>query len=275
MTVTLTFDRFTPDDLDGALRLSREAGWPHRREDWLFLLRLGQGVVVRSAGEVVATALATPFGAVAMVNMIIVDARLRGRGLGRQVMERAMAGVTVPQWRLTATDEGLPLYEKLGFITTGQVRQHQGLLAPVPAPEGVDWATPADLDAMVALDRQATGADRASLLALLLAEGRLAVIREGQGLAGYAALRAFGHGHVVGPVVARDAEDAQRLMRFLFAQHPGGYMRVDITDTAGLAPWLTALGLAPAGGGIAMQRGGVALPASPVRRFALVAQALG
>ncbi|MDP3342471.1 GNAT family N-acetyltransferase [Frigidibacter sp.] len=274
MTDTLTFDRFTAEHLEGALRLSRQAGWPHRPEDWQMLLRLSRGVVALAEGQVVGTALATPFGDVAMANMIIVDAAMRGRGLGRSLMERVM-GLEVPEWRLTATADGLPLYEKLGFVACGRVLQHQGLVAAQAAPEGVEWAAQADLPAMVALDRQATGADRADLIAELMAVGRLAVIREGAALAGFAGLRAFGRGEVAGPVIAAHAEDAQRLLSYLFAQSPGAFLRVDTTEAAGLARWLAAQGLAPAGGGIAMRRGGAAAPETPFQCFALAAQALG
>lgn len=280
MTDTLTFAPFAPAHLGGALRLSQEAGWPHRMEDWRLVQRISRGVVVLGGPKVVGTALATPFGTVAMANMIIVDEAMRGRGLGRRLMDRMMAGVDVPEWRLVATEDGLPLYEKLGFAATGQILQHQGVIGACAMPEGVGAAEPADLPAILALDRQATGADRTGLLALLMAEGEIAVIRDATGLAGFAALRDFGRGAVVGPVIARDAQQAQRLLSFFFARRAGGFLRVDTTAAAGLAPWLTAQGLAHVGGGIAMQRGGASAPspaaASPSATvFALAAQALG
>jgi len=275
MTDTITFDAFTPAHLDGALRLSREAVWPHRREDWHLLLRLGRGVVALSRGAVVGTALATRFGAVAMANMIIVDARMRGRGLGRQLLTRAMDWVDLPEWRLTATKDGLPLFEKLGFIATDRVLQHQGLPVAQVLSGGVDWASAADRPAIQALDRQATGANRAALITILMHEGRMALVRKGAGVVGYACLRRFGRGEVVGPVVAETVETAHLLLGFLFAQAPRGFLRVDTTESAGLAPWLTAQGLRPVGGGISMQRGGTTTLANPVRRFALAAQALG
>ncbi len=275
MTDTLTFAPFSATHLDGALRLSREAAWPHRREDWRLLHQISHGVVALAGDVVVGTALATPFGAVGMANMIIVDARIRGRGLGRSLMERMMAGIDVPEWRLVATEDGLPLYEKLGFRETGRVLQHQGTVGPHAMPDGVDWADAADLPAIAALDRQATGADRSSLLTLLMAEGRIAVLRAGSALTGFAALRAFGRGEVVGPVITRDAAQAQRLLSFFFAQRSGSFLRVDTTAATGLSPWLTAQGLAHVGGGVAMRRSDAAAPSPSATVFALAAQALG
>ena len=70
-------------------------------------------------------------------------------------------------------------------------------------------------------------------------------------------------------------EMAQRLIGFLISQSHSSFLRVDTTEAAGLAPWLTAQGLAPVGSGISMRRGGSPLPAAPVQCFALAAQALG
>ncbi|RGP35941.1 GNAT family N-acetyltransferase [Pseudotabrizicola alkalilacus] len=275
MPATITFDTLTDAHLDGALRLSQAVSWPHRREDWHLFLRLSRGVVALAGGKVVGTAQATPFGDVAMVNMIIVDAQMRSRGLGRQLMTRAMAGVDVPEWRLTATVEGLPLYEKLGFVATGSVLQHQGVPVRQAVPDGVDWAGDTDLAAIQVLDQQATGADRSSLIARLMHEARLVVIRKGPDLAGYACLRRFGRGDLVGPVVAEDSAMAQRLISFLMARSTAGFLRVDTTEEAGLAPWLMGQGLAAAGGGVSMRRGAATVPATSVQCFALAAQALG
>jgi hypothetical protein len=206
--------------------------------------------------------------------MIIVARDWRGRGLARAMLERLMEG-DPRQWRLIATADGLPLYRKLGFVETHRIVQQQGPVAAIAAPEGVAWAEPDDTNAIAALDRAATGMDRAGLVAALAGAGRLAVIRDAGGLAGYAALRPFGRGEVAGPVVARDAADARRLLAFLFAGRPGALLRVDTPEASGLVDWLAAQGLAPVGGGIAMVRGGAPAAAPEFQSFALAAQALG
>ena len=52
MTDTLTFAPFSATHLDGALRLSREAVWPHRREDWRLLHQISHGVTHCFTGDV-------------------------------------------------------------------------------------------------------------------------------------------------------------------------------------------------------------------------------
>ena len=274
MTKTAIFDPLTPAHLDGAVALSRAEGWPHRLEDWALILGLSRGIAALDGDRLVGTAMATPFGPAGALSMIVVARDWRGRGLARAMLERLMEG-DARQWRLIATADGLPLYAKLGFVETHRIVQQQGPVASGAALEGVAWAEAGDTDAIAALDRAATGMDRAGLVAALAGAGRLAVIRDESGLAGYAALRRFGRGEVAGPVVARDAADARRLLAFLFASRPGAFLRVDIPEASGLGDWLAAQGLAPVGGGIAMIRGGAPAAAPEFQSFALAAQALG
>jgi GNAT superfamily N-acetyltransferase len=274
MTKAAIFDPLTPAHLDGAVALSRAEGWPHRPEDWALILGLSRGIAALDRDRLVGTAMATPFGPAGALSMIVVARDWRGRGLGRAMLERLMDG-EARQWRLVATADGLSLYAKLGFVETHRIVQQQGPVAAIAAPEGVAWAEPGDTEAIAALDRAATGMDRAGLVAALAGAGRLAVICDAGGPAGYAALRPFGRGEVAGPVVARDAADARRLLAFLFAGRPGAFLRVDIPEASGLGDWLAAQGLAPVGGGIAMIRGGAPAAAPEFQSFALAAQALG
>ncbi|THK35539.1 N-acetyltransferase [Ensifer sp. MPMI2T] len=268
---------FGPEHLEAAVRLSRQAGWPHRLEDWQMALALSEGVVAIEAARVVGTVLVTPYKAdCATINMVIVDEAMRGRGLGRMLMDAALriAGDRPP--RLVATAEGLPLYEKLGFQETGRVLQHQGLVGGVAAPRGIESATAADIEAIAALDRRAFGADRKGLIAYLAKTGEFAVRRREGRVSGFAALRPFGRGEVIGPVVAADLDDAKALVAHFIAARPGRFVRVDTTVDTGLAPWLAELGLAHVGGGIAMMKPPIHRSADPAAiTFTLASQALG
>ena len=126
------------------------------------------------------------------------------------------------------------------------------------------------------LDRQAYGADRASLIRKLAEIGEYAVIcREGQ-VAAFTAIRTFGRGEVIGPVVAPDLNDAKALVSHFISRRQGAFLRVDTGAGTGLAPWLEDQGFAHVGGGIAMARPVTIPPAAPaVTTFALANQALG
>jgi len=273
---------FDEHHLDGAVLLSREAGWPHRREDWAMLLALSHGFVALQGDVVVGTAMLTPFGDdCATVNMVIVAAGMRGRGLGRKLMDAALQACGARECRLTATADGLPLYEKLGFNATYEIRQHQGIAAPLPADAvedaaDLDWVGPETFPAVAALDLEAQGMDRRPLLRLLTEAGRIVVLREAGRVVGYAALRPFGRGEVIGPVVAKTLGQAQSLMSVLIASRPGAFLRVDTAEWHELSPWLSARGLVGTGGGIAMRRNVIdSRPLGPAKPFALASQALG
>ncbi len=105
---------------------------------------LSEGRVALVGDRVVGTALMTPFGdTCSAINMIIIDESQRGRGLGRQLTSAVMELAGDRECRLTATSDGLPLYEKLGFIATHQIVRHQGVIGHVDTPENVGWIGPA------------------------------------------------------------------------------------------------------------------------------------
>lgn len=267
---------FTQDHLAGALALSQQAQWPHRIEDWAMLFSLSKGVAALHKGQVLGTAMATLYGDdVATINMVIVDEATRGLGVGKRLMDGALNAASGRECRLVATQDGLPLYEKLGFRETHRIVQHQGKLSPAPAAQGVAWCGGADLSDCLALDSAACGMDRRNLLAHLAEEGRMAILRRDGRACGFGAIRRFGRGEVVGPVVAENTEDAKSLLSFLMHGKEGQFLRVDTGEDSGLSAWLKDLGLLAVGGGIAMVRDARPRQTTSFKTFALASQALG
>lgn len=252
---------FAEAHLPGAWALSRQAGWPHRIEDWALNLTVSKGVVAIEEGRVVGTALASLLGDVATLNMIIVDESMRGRGLGRALMEAAMAAAGGREMRLIATAEGLPLYEKLGFVADGGVAQHQGIARPpLPSLPDLPVTEGGDLAACLAMDAAATGLDRAGLLTEVARGGRLLTAP-----GGFALIRRFGRGEVAGPVVAREAATARALIAAAASHCAGRFLRIDLPVEHGLSAFVAGLGLAAVGGGTCMTRpatGGGGAPAA-------------
>lgn len=262
---------------DDVLRLSRQVGWPHTSEDLRLITGLSEGIVALCQGKVAGTAFITRFGpAHCACNLIIVDETMRGRGLGRGLMTRIMTLAGACEKRLVATKDGLPLYRKFGFQETGRVLQHQGPVSETESKSAVYWVDRAEQDDLVALDYAANGAPRADLIASLMEVGRVAALENGAGLEGFAILRPFGRGELIGPVVATGTESAKALIGFILAQRAGRFVRIDVPETSGLASWLETRGLAPAGGGVMMSTEPHHERCRPrVQTFALANQALG
>lgn len=203
MNPALRLDRLGREHLDGAFALSRAEGWPHRIEDEALVVDHSQGVVALKESRVVATAIATSFGPVATANMILVDQELRGRGVGRWVMQSAMTQLAPDEWWLVATQAGLPLYQRIGFATFGDFFQHQGVAQVASGALPACWAEPADIPRLVDLDQAATGMESAWLIEVLVHNGRVLVHREGAGISAFAGLRLFGQASTSHPLLVQ------------------------------------------------------------------------
>ena len=265
----IDLEPFTEAHLPGALALSQAAGWPHRMQDWALGLSVSQGVAASAAGCVVGTALWSHHGPVATLNMIIVEDSMRGRGLGARMMERIIALAEDREMRLVATDVGLPLYRKLGFVEAGRIVQLQGS-ARVTRPECPVRIGATNLTTLARMDQSATGMQRHALLERIAAKGET-LTAEG----GFALLRPFGRGHVLGPVVAEDPAVARALMAAAATHMAGRFLRIDLPEAQGLAPFVETLGLSLVGGGTAMVHSPRPRPATGLQSYALISQALG
>ncbi len=276
-TESVVLAPFEAHHLDDAVALSRAAGWAHRREDWEMIWSLSQGRVALAGDRVVATALMTPFGdTCSAINMIIVDERQRGRGLGRKLTTAVLELAGNRECRLTATNDGLPLYEKLGFVATDRIVRHQGIVNRINAPENAEWVTPDALPEIKAVDGAAFGASRGTLIDVLAKEGRFAAIRNGDRIVAFASARLFGKGEVVGPVVAENVEQARDLLAFILSGKEGHFVRIDIPEQRGLSSQLEDWGMPQEGEVVAMVRGAAGHPQTPaVQTFCLASQAIG
>ncbi|MEO1025199.1 MAG: GNAT family N-acetyltransferase [Pseudomonadota bacterium] len=267
----IVFEPFGKEHLAAAVALSTAAGWAHRREDWEMLLPFSRGVAASQNGKIMGTALRADFGReLSTVNMIIVAEAMRSKGLGRALIEAAI-GVEVRSLRLVATESGQPLYKKLGFETVAKIACVQGIVKPVCEVYGVADALEHDLDEISALESASFGGDRTDLINWFEKHARMSVIRDGNSVAGFAACRRFGHGHVIGPVVASNAEDGLSLIAYLAKDLEGELLRIDVTENSGLQQGLSALGLEVRYLAPIMQRGRVS--ATP-ERLAFASQAL-
>jgi len=205
-------------DVDAAVALAKTQGWRDRRRFYDFVFRVStcQPVAGVVGGRLVATGLATASGPVGWLGAIAVESDSRRRGIGRAVTEDLCgrldaAGCTTLS--LEATEEGRPMYERMGFrfVTVYHQLQADHLPDPPAAPAGatVRRLEPADLPAVFELDRLATAEDRSVPLAVLaqMEPGGWVLEREGavRGFV-FPAERAYG------PIVAPRFEDGLFLL---------------------------------------------------------------
>jgi GNAT superfamily N-acetyltransferase len=276
-----TYRPMTAADVASAHALSVALKWPHRLEDWAMLQRVAQGFVAEHQGQLVGSAFACHQGAFSTIGLVIVSDEHQGKGIGRTLMDLALAAVAPRTPLLNATLAGAPLYENMGFKPFGEIQQRQGqaaALAPVPLPGGESTRplTNADTARLVALANAGTGLDRQALIADLLPtlEHGLGLERDGQ-LQGFALLRPFGRGLCLGPVIAQNVAQARHLIQQLLSKVPYAFVRIDIPADCGLADWLEQAGLKRVDSVTPMSLGPVPQASEGVQQFALITQAIG
>ncbi len=270
------------DDLDAAWNLSMDQHWPHRPVDWAAAFSLGEGIVAEVDGQLVGTAMRWLWGEThATVGLVIVSELMRGRRIGSTLMNSVLEGLEDRSVSLHATEEGRGLYERLGFVRTGEIRQHQGIAAHPPL-IGMDdgWRLrpfdQSDEPALFELDARARGWRRENLLRLWLDSAERVMVLDHDGtLDGYATLRRFGRGVAVGPVVASDDIGARALIGHLVGVATGRFTRIDLDFDSGLTTWAEELQLQRVGTVTAMTRGPLRGDGGGPRLFALATQALG
>jgi hypothetical protein len=213
---------------------------------------------------------------VVALSMMLVASRREREGIGRQLLsealERAGAGAVV---YLSATPNGQPLYEKLGFLKLFDETIHVGAWAAGHSSGLTRAATPDDLPAIAALDTAVFGADRFELMRRLPAfSERLRVIWRGGAVVGFGGAWQNIDTTYIGPVVAESVEDAQALIEDL-AGPAHGPVRIDLThDRTELREWVVERGLAAFSDTWVMVHEGRTLPGDRARLWAPVMQAL-
>jgi GNAT superfamily N-acetyltransferase len=233
-------------DVADGLRLSAQSGWNQREADWRLLLRLAGSVfrVAVADGRVVATGGAVLYGTrLAWVCMMLVEPELRGQGIGTRILEDLLAGLGgVDNVGLDATPAGHPVYSKLGFsdalslVRMGARADRSRLEAGGARP-----LTAAALPAVLEMDREAFGADRADVLRWTLEQAPEYAwsLEEGGALAGYCFGRHGHHSEQIGPVVARGPETAFRLVSACLRHAQAERFVIDVP--ARRADWMASL----------------------------------
>lgn len=270
----------TEADVPQAAALSRAFGWSHRAEDWSYFLGVGEGLVAEADGQVVGTVMACRHGAnLATLGMMIVAENAQGIGLGRSLMQAMISSLNGATIVLQATENGLPLYAKLGFKSVGTLHQHQGI-----APGIVSFGSGADEaivplhgrdDEIAFLYSTASGANRKAVVDKLLADDRGVVWKRDGNIKGFAVLRRFGRGWYIAPVVAADVDIAKALISHLLRKIKGEFARADVVGGTGLSNWLEDLGFPDVDIAQTMALGSMPRIEGNFTVFAVTAQALG
>ncbi|MFE3582555.1 GNAT family N-acetyltransferase [Streptomyces vinaceus] len=283
----------TVGDLRSCADLSEDRGWPREDHKWGLLLAAGSGYGIDAPDGrgLAAACVVTSYGStssgpeLAAIGMVLVAERFARRGLGRHLMtyicDDVLKGVPLT---LHATPHGRPLYEELGFETTGRAEMLRGAFHAEPASMAAEAgsttvrpATGEDIPRIVRLDTEVFGVDRTHMITRLPAfADRLVVAEDARGrLVGYAAIWPNMETHVIGPLIARDTAGAQALVTALAAATDRP-LRTDIdVRHEELLAWFKDRGLDSVAFNAVMTRDIPGLPGDWTRRWAPLTVAAG
>jgi ribosomal-protein-alanine N-acetyltransferase len=250
---TLTIRPMQPADLDFAAQCTAREGWASetRAEFAGFYAHDPAGCLLAEAeGQRIGICVATSYGVAGFVGELIVVPERRGQGVGRRLLERAIAhlhGRGTQSIFLDGVTAAVPLYERLGFRRVCRSLRFAGAIAG-RSPAGVRAMHPDDLATVGQMDRQAFGADRAFFLERRLAlYPELCKVLEYNGeISGYIVGRRGLNAVSAGPWVVRpEAPNAAALLESLAAAVPDGRISLGVLETNGQAvETIRALGLA-------------------------------
>jgi GNAT superfamily N-acetyltransferase len=262
-------------DIPAALELSAQAGWNQTADDWGTLIELAPQscLAIEIDCEIAATTTLLCFGhRLAWVGMVLTKAAYRGRGFAKRLLTHALHyadGMGIETVKLDATDQGRPLYEKMGFRieqTVERWRRPASASTPrtaLPSPElsGDDWRM---------ADRRAVEVNRSELLDRLSRFGPPL-----QGPTSFLFTRPGRCGTYLGPCVCSEETGARNLIESAVEARPSRDWYWDLLPkNTGAVSIAQSLGFTPSRHLLRMVRG-KDLPAKEELIYAIAGFELG
>lgn len=237
---------FTHADIDVGMELKNLAGWNQLRADWERFLEWEPAgcFLAEFEGQPVGTAITISYQDLfGWVGMVLVHPEIRRKGIGTGLLMACidyLEGTGVAAVKLDATPMGKQLYDTIGFVDEYIIERHQAIAVPMGWQDGVCELREEHLPSVLAMDREAFGADRSRVLRRLHGEEEVNgfVIEGGDGVEGFIFCRPGMNAAYIGPWVATSAEVAEKLLLQVLAARMEEPLFIDISlaneDAAGI-----------------------------------------
>lgn len=250
----------TVGDIPFGLRLSAQNRWNQVEADWRRQLDLEPAgcFLAERGGVPIGTACCCVFGAVAWINLVLVEREQRGQGVGTALMRHVLRYLDergVASIRLDATALGQPVYAKLGFVADFALTRFEGALTRATFDgHNVEPATLADLPSICRLDEEITRTPREELLRGLLEPTARKFVTDGN-LQGYCLMRPGANAWQVGPMQGT-SQAAEALFGDLALRFAGQNVYLDMPiDNVPASAFAASLGLTAQRSFLRMTRG--------------------
>lgn len=230
--------RFDECDVTGLIELSASVGWDYDKKEIGTVLSSGKIFGHKNAeGKIVSSAAIIPYdNSFASIGMVIVNENFRGMGLGKKATRKCIESVSKETTiMLIATEEGNPLYEKMGFKTVDSVHKYLcesyivGTKTLIKSDIAIEGFSGNDIDELIKLDEGAFGDKRTVFLMNRIQQSeKCLVVKDSDGtIMGYGLSIIGPINLILGPIVAPDFQIASVLIDELSSNHQGR-LRIDV-----------------------------------------------
>ncbi|WP_096185703.1 GNAT family N-acetyltransferase [Evansella halocellulosilytica] len=235
--------QFDKCDVPGLIELSASVGWDYDEKEIGTILASGMIFGHKNAeGKIVSSAAIIPYDTTfASIGMVIVNKDYRGMGLGKKATRKCIESVSKETAiMLIATEEGKPLYEKMGFNTVDVVHKYlcdNYIIDTNPLVNSdiiIEEFSVVDFNELLKLDEGAFGDKRTQFLMNRIKQSeKCLVVKDNNGtIVGYGLSILGPINLILGPIVAPDFHIASVLIDKLSSKHQGK-LRIDVPSDNG------------------------------------------
>ncbi|WP_166688513.1 GNAT family N-acetyltransferase [Bacillus albus] len=231
--------RLREEQIGDIVALSSYIGWDYNREEieTIFSSGIVYGVWNEREELIASAAIILYEEKLASIGMVIVHPNYKGRGIGKAITNACMKSVSAQTpIMLIATDEGKPLYEKLGFRVVSYVSKYicNSYNVNNYCMRNEDYIMnyeECDLEEIIKLDEYAFGTNRKGFVTkrIMQSEQCIVVKDKEQNVLGYGLSIQTPENKIIGPVVAEDDAMAMRIVHYLAREHHGK-LRIDVPE---------------------------------------------
>ncbi|MGG0182321.1 GNAT family N-acetyltransferase [Bacillus tropicus] len=232
-------ERLREEQIGDIVSLSSYIGWDYNREEIETIFNAGivYGVWNEREELIASAAIILYEEKLASIGMVIVHPDYKGRGIGKAITNSCIKSVSAhTPIMLIATDEGKPLYEKLGFRAVSYVSKYicNSYDANDYCVRNEDYMMnykEGDLEKIIKIDGYAFGTNRKEFLKkrIMQSEQCIVVKDKEQSVLGYGLSIQTPENKIIGPIVAKNDEMAMRIVHDLARGHHGK-LRIDVSE---------------------------------------------
>ncbi|MDA1570574.1 GNAT family N-acetyltransferase, partial [Bacillus cereus] len=222
--------------IEDIVALSSYIGWDYNGEEieTIFDSGIVYGVWNRRK-ELIASAAIILYGEkVASIGMVIVHPNYKGRGIGKAITDSCIKSVsTQTPIMLIATDEGKPLYEKLGFRAVSYVSKYicNSYNVNDYCIGNEDYIMNYEECDLEKIDEDAFGTSRNEFLKQRIMQSDQCVVVKDtkENVVGYGISIQTPENKIIGPIAAKNDAMAMRIVHDLAREHHGK-LRIDVPE---------------------------------------------